>query len=104
MSLNTDSASKAANVSLVLNYAPLGLIRALRAEFGTQRILVDTGNIMLADDSEVDILLSIGGSEAPEYHHIHARVIGARSDGIILAVEHCESATIEALLPYITIH
>lgn len=103
MSLSTAQASPPANISLILNYAPLGLIRALRAEIGSQRILVDTGCVTLTDDSEVDIMLCIDGV-SPAYHYIRARVAGSHPDGVILAFQKCDSATIEALLPYITIH
>lgn len=90
-------------ISLLLNYAPLGLIRALHAEFGTQRVLVDTGCVTLLDNSEVDILLSIGG-ESPAFHFIRARVAGTHPDGFILNFQKCDAATTKALLPYITIH
>ncbi len=93
------------NISLILNYQPLGLVRALRAEFGTQRMLVNTGCVTLADDSEVDILLSIGGGgPTPGYHFIRAKVAGTHPDGVILDFQKCDAATTKALLPYITIH
>jgi hypothetical protein len=92
------------NISLIINYAPLGLVRALSAEFGTQRILVDTGCISLPNDSEVDIMLCIGCGAPSNYHHIRARVTGSHPDGVILAFEDCDTATTTALLPYITIH
>ena len=98
-----DSDGVQSNISLVLNYAPLGLVRALHAEFGTQRMLVDTGCVMLADNSEVDILLSIGGP-SPGYYFIRARVAGKHPDGVILDFQKCDAATTKALLPYITIH
>lgn len=92
------------HISLILNYAPLGLVRALRAEFGTQRILVDTGCITIPNNSEVDIMLCIGRDNPSDYHYIRARVTGSNPDGMILAFQDCDSETTKALLPYITIH
>jgi len=92
------------NISLVLSYAPLGLVRALHAEIGTEKMLVDTGCVTLANDSEVDILLSIHTDDQPNHHRIRARVAGIRQDGVVLAFQECDVATLEALLPYITIH
>lgn len=92
------------NISLIINYAPLGLVRALRAEFGTQRILVNTGCVTLPNDSEVDIMLCIGRDNPSDYHYIRARVASSHPDGVILAFKDCDSATTRALLPYITIH
>lgn len=92
------------NISLIINYAPLGLVRALHAEFGTQRILVNTGCVTLPNDSEVDIMLCIGCGDSSNYHHIRARVAGSHHDGVILAFQDCDAATTRALLPYITIH
>ncbi len=91
------------NISLLLNYAPLGLVRALHAEFGTQRVLVNTGCVTLAENSEVDILLSIGG-DPPAFHFIRARVASSHPEGYILDFQKCDAATTKALLPYITIH
>lgn len=92
------------NISLILNYAPLGLVRALHAEFGTQRILVNTGCITIPNNSEVDIMLCIGRDNPSDYHYIRARVTGSHPDGVILAFQDCNSETTKALLPYITIH
>jgi hypothetical protein len=91
------------NINLVLNYAPLGLVRALHVEYGTQKMLVNTGCVTLAEDSEVDVMLSIGGP-SPDFHFIRAKVTGSHPDGVILAFQHCDAATTKALLPYITIH
>ncbi len=92
------------NISLIINYAPLGLVRALSAEYGTQRVLVDMGCITLPNDSEVDIMLYIDGGKTPGYHNIRARVCGSHPDGVILTFLDCDAATTRALLPYITIH
>ncbi len=91
------------NISLILNYAPLGLVRALHAEYGTEKILVDTGCVSLANDSEVDIMICIDGT-TPAYHFIRARVSSSHPDGAILIFQNCTAETTRALLPYITIH
>lgn len=97
-------ANISANISLVLSYAPLGLVRALSARIGRNGILADTGCITLSDNSEVGIVLSIRDGEQRITHRIRGRVSGRDSEGVLLAFEGCDRATLKALLPYVTLH
>lgn len=90
------------SISLVLSYAPLGLVSAIHSEIGPDSILVDTGCIVLSDKSEVGIVLTIREGERHCVHRIRARVAGATGNGFRLVFEECEGCTRDALLPYIT--
>jgi hypothetical protein len=92
------------NISLVLSYAPLGLVSAHHAEIGHNSILVDTGCVMLSNNSEVEIVLSIRNGERHMVHRIRARVAASVGHGFKLEFQECDVATLEALMPYITVH
>lgn len=92
------------DISLVLSYAPLGLVRAIHTRIGLEEIMVDTGCVTLSDNSEVEIVLSIREGERHMTHRIKARVCGSDHQGIKLAYQDCDRSTLEALRPYITLH
>ena len=90
------------DISLVLTYAPLGLVRALTAKIGRDSILADTGCVTLQNNSEVEIVLSIPKGEHYITHRIRALVAGNEGHVVKLAFQNCKHKTLEALLPYIT--
>jgi hypothetical protein len=92
------------DISLILSYAPIGLIRATNTLIGLDSICVDTGCISLNDNSEVEIVLSIRRGERAETHRIRAEVSGRDEHGVRLRFRDCARATLEALLPYNTRH
>ncbi len=100
----TTKVAHSRDISLVLSYAPLGLVRALSAQIGRDSILVDTGCVMLTDNSEVEIVLSIRQGEHHITHRIRAKVTGNAAQGAKLAFQECDQATLQALLPYVTLH
>lgn len=91
-------------LSLMLNYGPLGLIRASRTLIGDNCICVDTGCIALNDNSEVEIVLSIRNATRISTYRIPATVSGRGEHGITLQFRECAKATLEALLPFVTRH
>lgn len=92
------------DISLVLSYAPLGLVRALSTKIGRDSIFVDTGCITLYNNSEVEIVLSIPKGEHYITHRIRALVTGNEGRVVKLAFQNCQRKTLDALLPYITHH
>jgi hypothetical protein len=100
----TSTVADKRDISLVLSYAPLGLVRALSAQIGHDSMLVDTGCVMLSDNSEVEIVLSIRQGEHHITHRIRARVVGNAANGAKLIFQECKQATLQALLPYVTLH
>jgi len=92
------------DISMVLSYGPIGLVRATKALIGLDSICVDTGCIALNDNSDVEIVLSIRRGERAETHRIQAKVSGSDEHGIRLRFCECAKATLDALLPYITHH
>lgn len=100
----TTTAQKIGKISLVLSYAPLGLVRALSTRIWHDSMLVDTGCITLCDNCEVGIVLSLQDGERHSTHRIRARVVGNGADGVRLAFQDCDHATLKALKPYISTH
>lgn len=92
------------SISMLLSYAPLGLIRATNTLIGQNRICVDTGCIALNDHSEVEIVLSIRHGDSSETYRIPATVCGSDAHGVILQFRDCAKDTLDALLPYVTRH
>ena len=92
------------HISLVLSYAPLGLIRATNTLIGQDSISVDTGCIALNDRSEVEIVLSIREGDSSRTYRIPATVCGSDEHGVKLRFRDCAKATLEALMPYVTRH
>ena len=92
------------NISLMLRYGPLGLIRATKTLICESCICVDTGCIALNDHSEVEIVLSIRSDSQTRTYRIPATVSGSDKHGVKLQFRECARATIKALLPFITRH
>lgn len=92
------------SISLVLNYGPLGLIRATNTLIGQDSISVDTGRIALNNHSEVEIVLSIRTGDTSKTYRIPATVSGSDEHGVKLQFRDCAKATLDALLPFVTCH
>lgn len=93
------------NISVVLNYGPLGFIKATTECIGHDHIQVNTGSIALNHDAEVEIVMSIASLEHREQHRIAAQVGYCDESGhTTLNFLCCSGETIQALQPYVTIH
>lgn len=93
------------NVHVVLNYGPLGIVRAITEHIAHDYMLVNTGTITLNHEAEVEIVLSIPGLEHSVHHRIRAQVSHCGADGhAILSFRCCGEKTLLALLPYVTLH
>lgn len=97
-----NTTSKEPTISLMLNYGPLGMIRATQKVISENCIVVDTGRIDLNDHSEVEIVLSIRVGGASKTYRIPATVSGKAEHGVKLLFRECAKATVEALLPFVT--
>ncbi len=102
--LHNSTTTTEPNISLMLSYGPLGLIRATKTLIGENSICVDTGCIALNDHSEVEIVLSIRSDTQTRTYRIPATVSGHDKHGVKLTFRECAKATMEALLPFITRH
>jgi hypothetical protein len=93
------------NVRVVLNYGPLGFVRAITdyIDHGTMR--VNTGSITLNHHAEVEIVLSIPGARYNEHHRIAAQVSHCGEGGMsTLSFLGCDEVTRKALLPYLSLN
>ena len=88
-------------ISLMLNYGPLGMIRATQKIIRENCIVVDTGRIDLNEHSEVEIVLSIRVGGTSKTYRIPAKVSGKEEHGVKLLFQECAKATVEALLPFL---
>ncbi len=68
-------------IHLTLRYGPLGLVRATASRTGPNTLLVNTGRVALADNSEVEVLWSERRGQALESHSLPARVCGTDEHG-----------------------
>lgn len=102
--LQHDKNTRESNISLMLCYGPLGLIRATKTLIGENSICVDTGCIALNEHSEVEIVLSIRSDSRTQTYRIPATVSGRDEHGVKLQFRECARATLDALLPYVTRH
>lgn len=92
-------------ISVVLNYGPLGFVRAVTEHIGRNQIQVNTGSITLNHNAEVEIVISIPGMKHSEHHRIAAQVSHCDESGhTILSFRCCGQKTMLALLPYVTLH
>lgn len=102
--LQHENATDSATISLMLSYAPLGLIRATNTLIAKDSICVDTGCIALNDHSEVEIVLSVQSDTHTRTYRIPATVSGQDKHGVKLQFRECARATLDALLPFVTRH
>jgi hypothetical protein len=69
------------SLHLTLKYGPLGLVRATGLRIGPNSLLVDTGRVALADNSEVEVLWSERRGQSLHCHSLPARVCGTDEHG-----------------------
>ncbi len=100
--LHHDYRRTQSSLSLMLSYAPLGLIRATKLLVSLDSICVDTGCIALNDHSEVEIVLSVHHNAQTHTYRIPATVSGRDEHGLRLQFKECAGETAEALLPFVT--
>ncbi len=93
------------DIRVVLNYGPLGFVQAVTEQIGQNHIQLNTGTITLNHNAEVEIVMSIPGSEYSEHHRIAAQVIHCGDSGsATLSFRGCTEKTMRALLPYLVRH
>ena len=93
------------NIHVVLNYGPLGIVKAVTEHIACDYMLVNTGTITLNHEAEVEIVMSIPGLEHSVHHRIRAQVSHCGTDGhATLSFRCCGEQTLLALLPYVTLH
>ena len=68
-------------IHLTLRYGPLGLVRATASRIGPNSLLVNTGQVALADNCEVEVLWSERHGQVLESHSLSARVAGCDKRG-----------------------
>jgi len=92
------------DIGVVLNYGPLGIVRAVTEHISLNRIQLNTGTINLQHNAEVEIVMSIPGVEYSEHHRINAQVLHCDEGGrATLGFHSCGEATMMALLPYLNL-
>ncbi|MCW8917427.1 MAG: hypothetical protein OQL08_01215 [Gammaproteobacteria bacterium] len=93
------------DIRVVLDYRPLGFVRAVTEHIGRHTMRVNTGAITLNHHAEVEIVLSIPGAQYSEHHRIAAQVSHCGEGGhTTLSFHCCGEATMQALLPYLNLH
>ena len=103
--LNPHIKARLHDISVVLNYGPLGFVQAVTERIGRNQIQVNTGSITLNHKAEVEIVMSIPGMEHSEHHRITAQVEHCDESGhTTLSFRCCGKKTLLALLPYLTLH
>ena len=68
-------------IHLTLRYGPLGLVRATAARIGPNSLLVNTGQVSLADNAQVEVLWSERRGHTLESRSIPAKVCGSDQYG-----------------------
>lgn len=93
------------DIHVVLNYGPLGFVQATTEHIHHDHMQVNTGSITLNHSAEVEIVMSIPGNKHNEHHRITAQVSHCDEGGrSTLHFRSCGKKTMQALLPYITLH
>jgi hypothetical protein len=87
----------ASDISVQLNYRPLGLVCARARNLRLDGMFVDTGAVTLPRHSEVEITLSFRKDNRLQVHHLHARVMGCSKYGTNLTFQNCRRETYQAL-------
>ena len=103
--INPYTRTRLDDIHVILNYGPLGLVHAVAERIGRNRIQLNTGTITLNHNALVEVVMSIPCAERHEHHRISARVTQCGSDGrATLSFHDCCHKTLQALLPYVTLH
>lgn len=89
--------SVTSDISVQLNYRPLGLVSARTRNLRLDGLFVDTGTITLPHQSEVEVTLSFRKDDRLQVHHLRARVMGRSKYGTNLTFQNCGRDTYQAL-------
>ncbi|SCZ50833.1 hypothetical protein [Thiohalomonas denitrificans] len=94
--LNTLSENK--RIHLILNYPPLGLVRATAKLLGASGMAVETGCILLPSQAEVEVTLSYRHEGHNRVHRIPARVTRSEPSETLLEFDIEGQTAIHSLL------
>lgn len=83
---------------LILNYGPLGLIRATVKDFGASGITVETGCIVLPGRARVDVTFSYSREGSNRVHRIPARVARSKPGETRLEFDNEAQVAVHELL------
>ncbi|MCK9532143.1 MAG: hypothetical protein M0R77_16520 [Gammaproteobacteria bacterium] len=87
----------ASDISVQLNYRPLGLVSARARNLRLDGMFVDTGAVTLPHHSEVEVTLSFRKDDRLQVHRLQARVMGRSKYGTNLTFQNCRRETYQAL-------
>ena len=90
--------SENGKLHLILNYRPLGLVRATAQVFGTSGMAVETGCILLPSQAEVEVTFSYRHEGRNRVHRIPARVTRSKPGETHLEFDNEAQAAVHALL------
>lgn len=86
-----------AQTHLILNYRPLGLVRATARQLDTDGLTVDTGCILLPPHATVEITLSFREAGRSHVHRLAAEVTTSGSNGTRLRFVDADPETVAVL-------
>ncbi len=92
------------SLHIVLNYRPLGLIRAITRDIRQDGMSVDTGCIQLPNHSEVEVTFSYRKDNKTHVHRIGALVTRCAREGTRLSFRPDDSAAFTALAEIAQLH
>jgi hypothetical protein len=84
-------------VSISVNYPPLGDLPVNRSNLRVDGLFVDTGAVTLPHHCEVQVTLAIRRPNGFQFHRLHARVMGRSRYGTNLTFQDCRRDTYHAL-------
>lgn len=91
------SAKRSSGVNIMLNYGPLGLVRATTHHIRVDGMSVDTGHISLPCHSEVEVTLSFRKGNKLFVHQIDALVTETSQNETQLSFTNLREESIPAL-------
>ncbi|MCK5639568.1 MAG: hypothetical protein KAJ19_02180 [Gammaproteobacteria bacterium] len=91
------SANENGRINIMLNYGPLGLVRATTHHIHVDGMSIDTGNISLPCHSEVEVTLSFRKGNKLFVHQIDALVTDTSQDKTQLSFTNLQEEAIPEL-------
>ena len=85
------------DVHVMLNYGPLGLVRAVTRDVRLDGMTVDTGVIRLTRNTDVEVTFSVRRNNRFQVHRVDASVAGAAPGGAQLLFRDYGRDTYELL-------
>ncbi len=92
--------SKNERLHLILNYPPLGLVRATAKIFSASGMAVETGCILLPGQAEVEVTFSYRHEGRNRVHRIPARVTRSEPGETLLEFDTEGQAAVHSLLEW----